>query len=104
MSDEKIGSSVLGGGGSSFSNMSPRKRKEIELKVKAELAKQKQEREEQKLPKLTIPGDFTPEPIPGVADWNAMVSEKEKDVHVDEHFRKKPTKKKMPKQEFEEIF
>jgi hypothetical protein len=86
MSEEKIGTSVLGYNPSSVS-MSPKKRRELETKVKEELAKKKQkDEEEEKLPKLTIPGDSPPEPIPGNADWDKM-------VHVDEHYRNKPKKK-----------
>jgi hypothetical protein len=93
MSTEKIGNSILGY--DSPSGMSSRKRKELELKVKEEVTKKKRkDEEEEKLPKLAIPGDAPPEPIPGVANWAEMIGEKSKDVHVEEHYRKKPRKKK----------
>jgi len=72
---EKIGNSILGYGTSS-TGLSAKKRKELEIKVKEELTKKKQKDEEEKLPKLTVPGDFTPEPIPGEANWDEMVGKK----------------------------
>jgi hypothetical protein len=90
MSNEKIGSSVLGYG-SSLPTMSPKKRKELELKVKAELAKQKQKenavKNEEKLPDLPIPNDQH-DPKLGEHGWDQI----DDGVHVNEHYRKKPKK------------
>lgn len=88
MSD-RIGSDILGY--SSLPKMSPKKKKELEQKVKEELAKKKQEEDKEKLPNLPVPNDL-PEARAGEADYDKM-----KDVHVDEHYRGKPKKKKTDK-------
>lgn len=93
MSDSKIGSDVLGYGGSGGDRISPKKKKELEERVKQEMAKKKRLEEEEKLSKLPIPDNVGHEMT---IDERQELLEKalDKDVHVDEHFRSKPQKKK----------
>lgn len=102
MPEEKIGEDVLGYEPSS--RMSEKKRKELEQKLKEELAKKKAKEmeEEGKLPKLPTPGEHLGEMSPEEhAELEArgrltgqLLEDEEKTVHVDEHFRKKPKRKR----------
>lgn len=102
MSDDKIGTDVFGGHGSSMlSSLSPKKRRELEKKIKEEMAKKNKadgdRDEEEKLPKLPIPEDKPHEKVQGKFGWDEVNKElkKNKRVHVDEHYRKKPIKRNL---------
>jgi hypothetical protein len=108
MAAEKIGSDVLG---YEPPRMSPKKRKELEKKLKEELAKKKrkeaEEGELEKLPFAGMPGEFphdaTPEERAEIIERE--LKKKKKKVHVSEHYRSRPKKKKKQDTSlFEEIF
>jgi hypothetical protein len=120
MPKEKIGEDVLGS--APPSRMPPKKRKELEERMKEELKRLEEERQrklmelgiregekqkihqledEGKLPKLPIPGELPHEKKLGELGYDNLLEE-QKDVHVDEHYRSRPKKKK--KQEQKESF
>lgn len=90
MSD-KIGSDILGY--PSYSGLTPKKKKELKAKIQEEKAKKKSGNEdEEKLPDLAIPNDeHTPKL--GEHGYDA-IQEEAKQVHVNEHKRGRPKKKK----------
>jgi len=96
---ERIGSDALGKGLPMSTGMSEKKRAELKAKMKEELAKKKHEPE--KTPSEAIPGDRPHEQKPGerteLDDVLNRLEEKnsEKDVHVNEHLRGHPKKKKV---------
>jgi len=102
MSENKIGSDVLGGGGSSQGGMSPqqrerlmRKMREAKAKKQLETSEEKEELNGRKLPKLEIPGDRPPEPKPGTCtELDKFYGDGEKPVKVVAHRRGKPHRQK----------
>jgi sugar-specific transcriptional regulator TrmB len=98
MPEEKIGEDVLGG--MPASRIPPKKRRELQEKLKKALEekKRKEQEELEKLPTEGIPGetphDATPEERAEIMEKFAEEMKKKKTVHVDEHLRSKPKKKK----------
>jgi hypothetical protein len=96
---EKIGEDVLGY--ETKSSKYDKRKQELLEKAKEEVKKKKAEEEEEKLAKISVPGEKPPEM--SEEEWQELqmrarltgkLLEEEKDVHVKEHFRSKPKKKK----------
>jgi hypothetical protein len=90
---EKIGGDILGY--QSTPRMTAKKKKELD-KLKEEKTKKEEKGEnedKQKLPDLPIPNDqHTPKP--GENGWDKIEEETKEDVHVNEHIRGRPKKKR----------
>jgi hypothetical protein len=105
MTKEKIGSDVL--------ETEPPKTKydkrksELLEQAKKEVEKKKKLEEEEKLSKISVPGEKPPEM--SEEEWQELqmrarltgkLLEEEKDVHVKEHYRSKPKKKEQKEESF----
>ena len=91
---EKIGADVFGY--QPMPRMTMKKKKELEAKLKEDKTKKESKGEvedKEKLPDLPIPNDqHTPKP--GEHGWDE-VTEEAKEVHVNDHKRGRPKKKKQ---------
>jgi hypothetical protein len=95
---ERIGTDILGY--QATGRMSEKKKKELEAKLKEEKAKKEQETEQddkQKLPDLPIPNDQH-NPKPGEHGWDKVEEEAKEAIHVNEHTRGRPKKRKREEQ------
>ena len=106
---EKIGEDVIGkDSGYYLPPLTEEEKEKLRKKVKEEL-KKKQAKKKEKLPEEEIPGEHPHEPTPEeraltkeeTEKMKKLMKGKVKDVHVKEHFRSKPKKKKQKESFFD---